>query len=73
MMTREDKLERIGLYFYGDGYRCGMCEHYRSWREPRGEFWGQPAWETMSACGALECGDPNMCPILEEVLSGAHD
>lgn len=34
--------------------KCNDCKHYfdapAQWKESRGEFWGQPAFETMTGC-----------------------
>jgi hypothetical protein len=65
-MSKKDR-ERLLLQvemIFEDGHACVDCPQFRTWREPRGEFWGMPCSEQMSACGALESGDPALCPVL---------
>lgn len=44
-------------------YRCNDCgrifdeDEIATWNESRGEFWGQPCYETMSGCPYCHSGD----------------
>jgi hypothetical protein len=60
----QPKIEKTVEAIFQDGRACLDCQYLRTWREPRGEFWGAPCSETMSACGALENGHPEWCPEL---------
>jgi len=42
-------------------FKCNDCglifEEPKRWQEDRGEFWGQPAYETMYGCPHCYSGD----------------
>lgn len=42
-------------------YKCNDCgrvfDEPHTWKESRGEFWGQPCYETLSGCPYCESGD----------------
>lgn len=42
-------------------YRCWDCgrefDEPGTYKDPRGEYWGVPCWETMPCCPYCESGD----------------
>jgi hypothetical protein len=68
-MNREKLLRQVERVF-DDGRDCMDCPQCRTWREPRGEFWGVRCSEPMSECGALESRDPALCPALGWYANG---
>lgn len=60
-------------------YQCGDCgmifdeDEIETWEESRGEFWGMPAYETVSGCPYCHSGDIGEYEEAEESEDGEDD
>ena len=53
-----------------DDLLCDGCQYLLTWREKRGYFGDEPAYETMAEC---KCDDPDACPRMMVFLNDYDD